>query len=103
MEKSPRAQIAHQFIEKMEQGKAPWLTRIPEGQAAPFNPISGTEYKSINAFILMSAGYADPRWMTAKQAAKEGAVVRQGEKGTAILFTERKDENGNWLERPKET
>jgi putative DNA primase/helicase len=42
--------------------------------------------QGINAVYLMSQSRSDPRWMTYKQAARVGAQVRKGEKGTPVQY-----------------
>ena len=58
----------------------------------PFNPTTERAYRGGNAIHLLATGigreYADPRWMTYKQAVDQGWQVRKGEKGTHIEFWE---------------
>ena len=61
---------------------------------APFNPVSGKDYRGINALWLEMRGRSDPRWMTYRQAAAQDAQVRKGEKGTMIEYWK-------WSEREK--
>ena len=107
MEKSRKAyheQVAESLIAQLKQGTAPWQKPWQPGDpllSFPHNPTTQKRYRGINALYLMSQGYADPRWLTYKQAAGLGAQVRKGEKSTWIQywkFTDeriRKDDNGN--------
>lgn len=83
------ASVADRLIAQLEAGTAPWQKPWQPGNVAgllPFNPISGTRYKGMNAVQLMSHGYADPRWLTQPQAQALGAQVRPGQTGTCIQF-----------------
>lgn len=42
------------------------------------NLSTGTSYKGINALLLVIAPYADPWWMTFKQATLAGSRVKKG-------------------------
>jgi antirestriction protein ArdC/phage/plasmid primase-like uncharacterized protein len=79
--------VAAKIIEQMQQGTAPWMKPWKPGELqVPFNPQSGKPYRGINSMWLMMQGHGDPRWMTYKQAAAEGAQVKRGEKGTVIQY-----------------
>lgn len=92
--KSFAESVAEKLIGQLKEGVAPWQKPWQpgeEGAGLPFNPVTGSRYKGINALQLMSEDRADQRWMTYKQAASVGAQVRKGEKGTPIQhwkFTE---------------
>lgn len=80
--------VADTLIEQLRQGVAPWqkpwdATGV---RFLPFNPTSGKDYRGMNAMWLAMQGHDDPRWMTYKQAAGEGAQVRKGEKGTQVQY-----------------
>ena len=106
MDKSRKAyheQVAESLIAQLKQGTAPWQKPWQPGDpllSFPHNPTTQKRYRGINALYLMSQDYADPRWLTYKQAAGLGAQVRKGEKSTWIQywkFTDeriRKDDNG---------
>ncbi len=87
-----RDQVVESLIEQLEPGKV----REPS-----FNPSTGKAYRGINQIWLESRGYADPRWVTYRQAQANGYQVRKGEKGTQIEYwqwSERqpiKDDAGN--------
>lgn len=83
--------VADALIEQLRQGTAPWQQPWEPGQQfLPFNPTTGSPYRGMNAMWLLAAGqeqgYADPRWMTYRQAQSVDAQVRKGEKGTAVQY-----------------
>ena len=61
----------------------------------PKNLVSKKEYRGINVFLLGSTGYANPYWLTFKQAKQLGGHIRRGEKSTPVVFWK-------WLEREQE-
>ncbi|MGA2594747.1 MAG: ArdC-like ssDNA-binding domain-containing protein, partial [Bryobacteraceae bacterium] len=89
-----RREVTDSIIKMLEDGVAPWQ-KPWEGSAMPFNPTTERSYRGGNALHLLATGilreYADPRWMTYKQAAEQGWQVRGGEKGTHIEFWELKE------------
>lgn len=89
-----RREVTDSIIKMLEDGVAPWQ-KPWEGAAMPFNPTTERSYRGGNAVHLLATGigreYADPRWMTYKQAAEQGWQVRGGEKGTHIEFWEVKE------------
>ena len=77
--------ITEKIIEKLENGCVPW--RMPwKGNDRPKNLITKKAYTGINPFILISAGYRSPYWLSFKQAQGLGGNVRKGEKGTMVIF-----------------
>lgn len=98
-----RDQVVESLIEQMERGTAPWQKPWEPGKVREpsFNPSTGKAYRGINQIWLESRGYADPRWVTYRQAQANGYQVRKGEKGTQIEYwqwSERqpvKDNDGN--------
>ena len=90
-----RQEVTNDIIRLLEQGVAPWQKPWQPGATSlgmPMNPTTSKTYRGGNALHLMATGlrkgYADPRWMTYRQAAERGWQVRQGEKGTQIEFWE---------------
>src|SRR5579885_1357801 len=86
-----RKEVTDSIVRMLEEGVAPWQKPWDSaGLRTPFNPNSGRPYRGGNALHLLAVGmkngYADPRWMTYKQAAENGWQVRKGEKGTQIEF-----------------
>ena len=98
-----RQEVTDDIIRLLEEGTAPWQKPWAAGEAGrmPYNPSTNKPYRGGNVLALMVAGmrkgYADPRWMTYKQAADKGWQVRKGEKAAQVEFWEVKperDENG---------
>jgi len=90
-----RQEVTNDIIRLLEQGVAPWQKPWQPGAASlgmPINPTTSKTYRGGNALHLMATGlrkgYADPRWMTYRQASERGWQVRQGEKGIQIEFWE---------------
>ena len=83
-----RDEVAQEIIKRIEAGVAPWQKPWNAGATgvAPFNPTSGKAYRGINDLWLSMYGYADPRWMTYRQAEAQDAQVRKGEKAATIEY-----------------
>jgi len=108
MDKNPLyLQVASRLIEELKKGTAPW--QKPWGAAGnqsssmPYNQLTGQRYKGINAINLLLSGFADPRWLTFKQAEASGFKVNHKARGSQIQFikTHRQknlvDERGNQI------
>lgn len=79
--------VANRFIAALETGTAPWQKPWAPGElTAHYNPTTGNPYRGFNQQWLTFQGYADPRWMTYKQAEAMGAQVRKGENGTTVEY-----------------
>ena len=83
-----RETVIEELVRHIEEGTAPWQKPWDPNliRDRAHNPASGTAYKGINSIWLDLQPYADPRWMTYRQAAAQDAQVRKGEKGTKIEF-----------------
>ena len=84
-------QVADALVEQIEKGTAPWTQAWQPGEKAmPANLQTGKAYRGGNSVWLMSVaerrGFTDPRWGTYRQVQELGGQVRQGERGTAILY-----------------
>lgn len=86
--KSYRDQVVEELLTHIEAGTAPFQKPWDPGKVrlGPFNPVSGANYRGINALWLELRGHEDPRWMTYRQATQHNAQVRKGEKGTKIEY-----------------
>ena len=93
-----RQEVTDSIVEMLEKGTSPWQKPWDPQKAfeLPFNPESEKAYRGGNALHLMAVGaqknYADPRWLTYRQAQENGWQVRKGEKGTHIEFWQFNDE-----------
>ncbi|WGS54485.1 zincin-like metallopeptidase domain-containing protein [Paraburkholderia sp. D15] len=73
-------------LERSHKYETPWFAC----NELPNNPVTGTRYRGVNFFNLMSAGFQDPRFMTynnAMELAKERGEnihVRKGETGIPV-------------------
>ncbi len=86
-------EVAGRIIEQLRQGTAPWQKPWRPGELRlPYNAATGKDYRGMNTIWLQMAGYADPRWMTYKQAEAAGAQVRRGSSGTHIIYWKFHDE-----------
>jgi antirestriction protein ArdC len=102
-----RQEVTNDIIRLLEQGVAPWQKPWQPGAVSlgmQMNPTTSKTYRGGNAVHLMATGlrkgYADPRWMTYRQASERGWQVRQGEKGTQIEFWEVKSSADRTRPRP---
>ena len=91
MKKSNRKSVSETFaetiIEELKNGTAPWQKPWKAGECnRPLNPITGTVYKGVNTVMLARHGYADPRWMTMKQANDQEWRVKKGSKAQQVVF-----------------
>ncbi|MDA2931250.1 zincin-like metallopeptidase domain-containing protein [Acidobacteria bacterium AH-259-O06] len=82
--------ITNKIIERLEQGTIPW--HQPWSAEMPKNLITKKAYRGINVFLLGSMGYANPYWLSFKQAKQLGGHVRRGEHSTPVVFWK-------WLEK----
>lgn len=80
--------ITDRMVALLEKGIVPWHKPWVGGEAqgAPRNLASGKAYRGINVFLLGSAGYSSPYWVSYKQAQERGGQVRKGEKSTPAIF-----------------
>lgn len=88
--------VTDRIVRDLEAGVASWTRPWRMGNAGgvmPVNGASGRPYSGINVVILFfereEKGYAEPRWMTFRQALAQGAHVRKGEKATTVVFTKK--------------
>jgi antirestriction protein ArdC len=80
--------ITARIIEQLQSGTAPWHKpwKARGKNGLPRNLITGHEYRRINIWILLSAGYASPFWLTFRQARGLGGHVRKGEAGLPVVY-----------------
>jgi len=83
--------VTNSLIEELKQGVVPWV-RPWKSSASPFprNVSSKRPYRGVNILLLWAAassrGYANPGWLTFRQARELGGTVKQGEHATAIVY-----------------
>jgi antirestriction protein ArdC len=78
--------ITDRIMRKLEEGTVPWRRPWNADAGLPKNMVSRKEYRGINVFLTGSQGYESPYWLTFKQAKVLGGSVREGEKGTPIVY-----------------
>jgi len=80
--------ITDRIISQLEQGVIPWHRPwASRGDAGiPRNLRTLKPYRGINVWLLMSAGFSSPYFLTYKQAQELGGNVRKGEKGLPVVF-----------------
>lgn len=78
--------ITDRIISLLEEGTVPWHRPWGSPEDFPKNLVSGKEYQGINTFLLSSAGYESPYWLTFKQAKERGGSVRKAEKGMPCIY-----------------
>src|ERR671915_1559348 len=76
--------VSEKIIAALESGTPPW--HKPWKAGIPRNATSNRPYSGINALLLGTAPYSDPRWLTMKQANQRGGRIRKGEKSTLVIF-----------------
>jgi len=72
-------------LKRMEDGVAPWQSPSIAQVGFPKNFLTKNRYRGINVFLLGSAGYVSPWFLTYKQARDMDGQVRKGEKGHLIV------------------
>lgn len=85
--------ITAKIIAALESGTRPWAPSWNGGAVASMprpRRWNGERYNGINVLMLWDAagrkGYANPVWMTFKQALELGGNVRKGEKGELVVY-----------------
>jgi len=78
--------ITDRVIQLLEAGTVPWHRPWKGGMAAARNLMSRKEYRGINYFLLNSAGFPSPYWLTFKQAEALGGQIKKGAKSFPVVF-----------------
>jgi antirestriction protein ArdC len=102
--------VTARVVADLERGVRPWLKPWTSSAIRITRPrrYNGSPYRGINVLLLwgeaIERGYVAPIWMTYRQALALGAHVRQGERGTTIVYADRivrteTDPSGNDIER----
>ena len=84
--------ITDRIIDGLRKGVVPWHKPWCGPQEHPRSLASGKKYRGINAFMLSTAEYAAPYWLTYKQARDRDGHVRKGESGYPCVYW-------NWTEK----
>lgn len=104
--------VTDKIIADLEQGELTWLKPWSAGNTDGriVKPLrhNGQPYNGINVLMLwgaaMEGGFASPYWMTFRQAKELGAFVRNGERGSQVVYAStitktEEQENGGEEER----
>lgn len=78
--------VTNQILERLEKGEIPWKKPWDAVTEWPKNFITGKQYRGINVFLLLMAGYSSPHWATFKQIQERKGKVKKGEKGFPVVF-----------------
>ena len=94
--------ITERIITRIEaEGVLPWQqpwTNYEGLSGQPRNFITKRPYRGCNVWILTTASYRSPYWLTFKQAQSLGGTIRKGEKGVPVIYwqwIDKKDEEGS--------
>ena len=60
--------ITQRIMEQLERGTVPWQKPWNHTAGMPRNLMSQKSYRGINVWLLSSAGYTSPYWLTYRQA-----------------------------------
>lgn len=84
------ADVTARILAHMENGVAPWVKPWSTSgrENMPHNAATGRPYSGMNVILLwmVSDKYAEPRFLTFKQAKALGGNVRKGEHGYQVVF-----------------
>jgi antirestriction protein ArdC len=78
----------------LEAGTVPWQKPWNVRTGPPRNFVSKRPYRGINVFLLLSAAYESPFWLTFRQANQLGGHIRKGERGSPIVFCKQIEVDG---------
>ena len=79
--------VTDNVLKLMAKGVVPWK-RPWSGVSRPCNAITGRPYSGGNLFLMAMLPYANPAYLTYKQAVAAGGTVKKGEKGWPVfMFT----------------
>src|SRR3954451_24637862 len=89
--------VTDSIVAHLEQGVRPWVrpwnADHAAGRVALSRRHSGEPYRGINILLLwaetMTKGFAQPVWMTYRQAEALHAHVRRGERGSLVVYADR--------------
>ena len=79
------AAVTTRIMEALAQGVVPWHKPWDARMGRPRNLVSGKPYRGMNIWMLGGQG-GSPFWLTYRQAQQLGGHVKQGERGTTVIF-----------------
>jgi len=86
--------VNNRILDLLEAGTVPWRKPWNAQSGYPKNLVSNKEYKGVNVFLLACQEYSSPYWVTFKQCVDRGGIIKQGEKGSPVIFWK-------WLDNPE--
>lgn len=92
--------VTDRIVRLLESGTVPWHKPWKGGNQWPQNFVSRKVYRGINLFLLNSAGYASPYWLTFRQVQSLGGRVKKGEQSFPVVFWKIFKEEGDDEARP---
>lgn len=78
--------ITQRIVELLEKGTVPWHKPWKGASQIPKNLVSGREYRGVNVFVLASAGFETPWWLSFRQAIGRGGHVKKGTQGFPVIY-----------------
>lgn len=78
--------ITDRITKLLEEGTVPWHQTWGGQELWPKSLVSGKHYRGINVFLLSTAGYESPYWLTFKQAKDRGGFIKKGEQGSPCVY-----------------
>lgn len=89
--KSMYQEITERIIEALQAGVIPWVRPWDAARYGEHrNALTNRAYRGLNVMLLnlvaMTKGFADPRWLTYRNAEKLGGHVKKGETGVGVVF-----------------
>jgi antirestriction protein ArdC len=89
--KSTYELVTDRILDLLKQGVAPWhkpwkTTCLGGECGAFFNLKTKKPYRGANVWLLAAADFSSPYFISFNQCKSMGGMVRQGEKGTKIIF-----------------
>lgn len=89
--KSMYQEITDRIIEALQAGVIPWARPWDAARYGEHrNALTSRPYRGLNVMLLnlvaMTKGFADPRWLTYRNAEKLGGHVKKGETGVGVVF-----------------
>lgn len=85
MSRDVYAEITGRVMAALERGVVPWHQPWDGRQGPPRNLVSGHPYRGMNVWMLAGQGGC-PYWLPYRQAKQIGGSVKQGERGTRVIF-----------------
>src|SRR5262245_48805350 len=88
--------ITQRVMEKLERGTIPWQQPWKNTDGMLSTQLRQRASTGVSVWVLSSAGYSSPYWLTYCQAQEIGGHVKKGEHGPPVVFwkfLERGEEN----------